>query len=141
MKSITKAKRIKSVVLSLALFITSVAAIPCIHAVADTKDTQFEAQMKAAGFPTTYLASLNALHKKYPNGRPTIALIPDKITDWRKYMEIICFLLEPLLFNNAISFCSKSSICREIIKINANNNANTGICKINNVVVTFFAAV
>ena len=67
MKSITKAKRIKSVVLSLALFITSVAAIPCIHAVADTKDTQFEAQMKAAGFPTTYLASLNALHKKYPN--------------------------------------------------------------------------
>ena len=23
--------------------------------------------MKAAGFPTTYLASLNALHKKYPN--------------------------------------------------------------------------
>ena len=54
----------KSVVVSLALLITSVAAVPCIHTVADTKDTQFEAQMKAAGFPTSYLDSLSALHKK-----------------------------------------------------------------------------
>lgn len=67
MRPKTKAKRIKSVVISLALLITSVAAVPCIHAVADTKDTAFEAQMKAAGFPATYLASLTALHKKYPN--------------------------------------------------------------------------
>lgn len=67
MRTITKAKRIKSVVVSLALLITSVAAVPCIHAVADTKDTQFESEMKAAGFPTTYLSSLSALHKKYPN--------------------------------------------------------------------------
>ena len=57
----------KSVIVSLALLITSVAAVPCIHAVADTKDTQFESQMKAAGFPTSYLDSLSALHKKYPN--------------------------------------------------------------------------
>ena len=57
----------KSVIVSLALLITSVAAVPCIHTVADTKDTQFEAQMKAAGFPTSYLDSLSALHKKYPN--------------------------------------------------------------------------
>ena len=54
-------------IVSLALLITSVAAVPCIHAVADTKDTQFESQMKAAGFPTSYLDSLSALHKKYPN--------------------------------------------------------------------------
>ena len=57
----------KSVIVSLALLITSVAAVPCIHALADTKDTQFESQMKAAGFPTSYLDSLSALHKKYPN--------------------------------------------------------------------------
>ena len=54
-------------IVSLALLITSVAAVPCIHALADTKDTQFESQMKAAGFPTSYLDSLSALHKKYPN--------------------------------------------------------------------------
>lgn len=67
MKLITKAKRMGSGIVSLALLIASVATVPCIHAVADTKDAQFEAQMKAEGFPTTYLASLNALHKKYPN--------------------------------------------------------------------------
>ncbi len=67
MKIKIKGKRMKSVVVSLALLITSVAAVPCIHTVADTKDTQFEAQMKSAGFPTSYLTSLSALHKKYPN--------------------------------------------------------------------------
>ena len=67
MKIKRKRRRMKGVVVSLALLITSVAAVPCIHTVADTKDTQFEAQMKAAGFPTSYLDSLSALHKKYPN--------------------------------------------------------------------------
>lgn len=67
MKIKRKRRRMKSVIVSLALLITSVAAVPCIHAVADTKDTQFESQMKAAGFPTSYLDSLSALHKKYPN--------------------------------------------------------------------------
>lgn len=67
MKIKRKRRRMKSVIVSLALLITSVAAVPCIHALADTKDTQFESQMKAAGFPTSYLDSLSALHKKYPN--------------------------------------------------------------------------
>lgn len=67
MKIKRKRRCMKSVIVSLALLITSVAAVPCIHAVADTKDTQFESQMKAAGFPTSYLDSLSALHKKYPN--------------------------------------------------------------------------
>lgn len=67
MRPKTKAKRIRNVVISLALLITSATAVPCIHAIADTKDTAFEAQMKSAGFPATYLASLSALHKKYPN--------------------------------------------------------------------------
>lgn len=67
MKIKRKRRRMKSVIVSLAFLITSVAAVPCIHAVADTKDTQFESQMKAAGFPTSYLDSLSALHKKYPN--------------------------------------------------------------------------
>lgn len=63
----TKVKRAKSVIISLALLVTSVVSVPCIHAVADTKDTQFEAQMKVAGFPASYLDGLSALHKKYPN--------------------------------------------------------------------------
>ena len=63
----TKAKRAKSVIISLALLVTSSVSVPCIHAVADTKDTQFEAQMKVAGFPASYLDRLSALHKKYPN--------------------------------------------------------------------------
>ncbi len=67
MRPITKAKRVRSVVISLALLITSVASVPCIHAAADTKDAEFTAQMKAAGFPASYLDDLNALHKKYPN--------------------------------------------------------------------------
>lgn len=67
MKIKRKRRRMKSVIVSLALLITSVATVPCIYAVADTKDTQFESQMKAAGFPTSYLDSLSALHKKYPN--------------------------------------------------------------------------
>lgn len=66
MRPITKANRIKSMVVSLALIISSVAVVPHIQAGADTTDAQFEAQMKAAGFPTTYLTYLNALHKKYP---------------------------------------------------------------------------
>lgn len=67
MRPITKANRIKSVIACLALFIGSIAVMPQMNTGADTTDGQFEAQMKAMGFPSTYLSSLNALHKKYPN--------------------------------------------------------------------------
>ena len=58
--------RVLGAVLVLTLFIGSGCFCWNTYVSADTMDAEFVSKMKEAGFPDSYLSSLNALHAKYP---------------------------------------------------------------------------
>lgn len=66
MKKISKGKRFLSIAMSAAILISGFFAGMCMRIDAATTDTEYTAQLKAAGFPDSYIDSLAALHQSYP---------------------------------------------------------------------------
>ena len=60
----SKTKKVVSIVLSCAIFITG--SIHAVNVRAASADAAFSTQMKQAGFPDSYIDSLASLHNAYP---------------------------------------------------------------------------